>query len=792
MTPPAPPVDAHHRGRLLRKYLLLILSLVSAALLVSGGISIYFGYREASASLASLQKEKAIGAASRIEQYIRQVTQQVQYAALPQIDAGDMELRRIELIKLLRQAQEVTDIALIGADGRELIARVPAGHEHARLRQGPFRRTGVQAGPARPAVVWAGLLSQGDRTVHDPGGALGRGQLAGIVAELNLKFIWDVVSRIKIGERGKAYVVGRDGFLVADPDIGLVLRKTNMAALEHVRAAGDGAAGDEPAMLSHDLDGHRVLASVAVIEPLGWKVFVEQPVTEVYARLNSTIVWTGALLLAGLAASALAASALARSMVRPIRTLDEGARRIGAGELDQRIDVRTNDELEGLAEQFNRMSAQLRESYAGLERKVDERTAELSAALERQTATAGILKVISESPTDVQPVFEAIVTAGVPLFNGAAVAVCQPDGNLVQLRAIAEGDAGLASGFRARFPFPLTRDYMHSAAILEGRLVDVPDVEQAPAQFEAGAGNFLASGYRAVTVAPMVRGTQAIGAISVVRVQPGPLSERQLGLLTTFADQAVIAIENVRLFNETKDALEQQTATAEILRVISGSPTDVQPVFDAIVRSAQRLLGGKTVVLVMPQGSLLVAVAAASDGTDMGSAAAVKPWPLDHGSGAGACILDAQLIAVADTQEGRGSFPRMPDLAVALGYRSALFVPLLRDDRAIGALAVLRAATGEFGAKEIALARTFADQAVIAIENVRLFNETQGSARAADRDGRDAERDQQLGDRHRAGVRDDHGQLRPPVQRRLAVHAARRRRPAAAAGRAAQLRPPSC
>ena len=124
-------------------------------------------------------------------------------------------------------------------------------------------------------------------------------------------------------------------------------------------------------------------------------MFVEQPVSEVYARLNASILWTGALLLAGLAVSALAALRLARSMVRPIRTLDEGARRIGAGELDQQIVVRTGDELEALAEQFNRMSGQLRESYAGLERKVEERTAEVREALDYQTAISEVLRVIS-------------------------------------------------------------------------------------------------------------------------------------------------------------------------------------------------------------------------------------------------------------------------------------------------------------------------------------------------------------------------------------------------------------
>ncbi len=378
--PPAPAPAAHdaHRGKLFRKYLLLILSLVSAGLLVSGGISLYFNYRETSNALASLQQEKAVGAAARIEQYLRQLTQQLQYAALPQLDAGDVELRRIEFLKLLRQAPEVTDIALIDANGREVVAESRLGMSV--VGSGRDRSAEPAFTEPRRGQPWYGPVYFRKETEPYMTVAIRSGgeKSAVTVAELNLKFIWDVVSRIKIGDKGKAYVVDRNGYLVADPDIGLVLRKTNLAGLAHVQAASAPSGSAEPAMLSRDLAGTRVLAAVAPIEPLDWKVFVEQPVSEVFARLNASILWIGALLLAGLAASALAAGALARSMVRPIRTLDEGARRIGAGDLDQQIVIKTGDELEGLADQFNRMSGQLRESYAGLERKVEQRTAEVT------------------------------------------------------------------------------------------------------------------------------------------------------------------------------------------------------------------------------------------------------------------------------------------------------------------------------------------------------------------------------------------------------------------------------
>jgi GAF domain-containing protein len=191
---------------------------------------------------------------------------------------------------------------------------------------------------------------------------------------------------------------------------------------------------------------------------------------------------------------------------------------------------------------------------------------ETNDALERQTATSEILRVISSSPTDVQPVFEAIVQSGVRIFAGAAVAVALPDGDQVRMAAIADPDPVRRARWASVFPFPLSRDFMHGSAILDHTLIDVPDVLNPPDnRWAAGIANFANSGYRAVTITPMMRGDTAIGAVSLVRVAPGRLTEKHVALLKTFADQAVIAIENVRLFNETKESLEQQTAMTDIL-----------------------------------------------------------------------------------------------------------------------------------------------------------------------------------------------------------------------------------
>ena len=227
---------------------------------------------------------------------------------------------------------------------------------------------------------------------------------------------------------------------------------------------------------------------------------------------------------------------------------------------------------------------------------------ETKEALEQQTATAAILKVISESPTDTKPVFDAIVQSGLNLFPNAAVAVVLPEGSKMRMAAVATRLPAQAAAWRAGFQDPLSRDRMHGIAILDGRLVDVPDAEaEKDGPLGPGVRNFLAGGNRAITIMPMICDDTAIGAISVIRATPGSLSEKQLALLRTFAAQAVIAIENVRLFNETKEALERQTATAEILKVISSSPTDVQPVFDAIVDSCARLFDGLDVGLNIVQ-----------------------------------------------------------------------------------------------------------------------------------------------------------------------------------------------
>jgi len=718
------PVRAH-RGRLFRKYLILILTLVTIALLASGGISVYFSYQENKSGLASLQHEKALAAASRIEQYIRQISQQLAYASLPQVDASDVELRRIEFLKLLRQAPEVTDIAQLDAAGRETIAVSRLGMDV--VASGKDRSQEPAFRNAKRGQPWHGPVYFRKETEPYMTIAMRSGGDAGpvTVADVNLKFIWDVVSRIKIGEKGKAYVVDGNGFLIADPDIGLVLRKTDLSNLAHVKAATARQDPDELAMLSTDLVGTEVLTSVAAIETLDWKVFVEQPVAEVYKKLNASILRTGLLLLAGLVISAFGALALARGMVRPIRTLDEGARRIGAGDLDQKIEIHSGDELEGLADQFNRMTAQLRESYAGLERKVDERTAEMTEALEQQKASAEVLGVISSSISDTKPVFDKILQSCQRLFDGHMVGVglVGDDGRIHLAGSVG---ATAPERYQELFPLPVNRESGSGSAIIEQRVMHYPDTDASDVPVGVKRGG-QAIGFRSILFAPLLLEGRALGALWVGRTVQAPFSDKQIGMLKTFADQAVIAIENARLFNETKEALEQQTAISEILRVISSSPTDVQPVLEAIAERAARLCDASVASMYLTDGDVLRLLA--SKGPTPDSVQNVDALPINRESLSGRAVLERKTIQVPDLLAAGAEYPLSREIAERFGHRTVVVTPLFREGRPFGTILLRRQEVRPFSDQEIGLLRTFADQAVIAIENVRLFREIQDKSR---------------------------------------------------------------
>ena len=357
----------------------------------------------------------------------------------------------------------------------------------------------------------------------------------------------------------------------------------------------------------------------------------------------------------------------------------------------------------------------------------------LTEARHQQTATAEILQVISRSSTDLRPVFETIVANAVRLCGGRYGALYRFDGQLLHVGALFKATPELREQQARRYPTAPNRETLAGLAVQQRRTLQIHDVETDPDVPPAGveAGRIL--GYRSQISVPMLRDGVVLGCLNIARPEPGPFSDDQVALLQTFADQAVIAIENVRLFTELQTsnrelttALDTQTATSDILRVISRSQTDVQPVFDAIMGSAVRLLRGHSGVLTRVAGDQIV-LAALTSTDDAGDAAlrALYPrslqseWPAAH------AIRDRAPFNVADAHTD----PRVPEAlhasARVRGYRSSVAVPMLRHDEAVGAIAVTRRQAGGFTDDEIALLQTFADQAVIAIENARLLSELQ-------------------------------------------------------------------
>jgi GAF domain-containing protein len=359
-----------------------------------------------------------------------------------------------------------------------------------------------------------------------------------------------------------------------------------------------------------------------------------------------------------------------------------------------------------------------------------QRTDDLTESLEQQTATSEILVVISNSPTDTQPAFDAIVHSGLNLFPDAVVAISLPDRDLVKLAAIGGADEAGVEALRGRYPLALSHEFITSTAILDRREIDIADAQKPPKELTVGAQNLLAGGYRAMTVMPMMRGDETIGALNVVRRHAGPLSDKQRELLRTFANQAVIAIENTRLFNELRESLQQQTATADVLKVISSSPGELKPVFEAMLEKAVRICDANFGMLFRVANGAASAVA--MFGVPPAFAEFWQRGPQRPGprTAFGRMVETRQTVHVADVKlepayvEGEPVYVAAVDLG---GFRTVIAVPMLKDNEPIGLIGIYRQEVCPFTDKQIELVQNFAAQAVIAIENTRLLNELRES-----------------------------------------------------------------
>lgn len=552
------------RTRLFTKYVALFVAVVAIALLANGLFEVLFYYREHKASLIRVQHEQAEAAAAKISQFVKEIESQLGWTTQLPWSPGSIEQRRFDALRLLRQVPAITELAQVDSTGKE------------RLRVSRLAMDAIDSGidlssdPKFTEAV-ANKIYYGPvyfRRESEPYMTLalaGARKDAGVsIAEVNLKLIWDVVSQIKVGEHGHAYVVGPEGRLIAHPDISLVLRNTDMSRLEQVRAARAGG-GTMPGALQEatNIQGQKVLTASAPITPLGWTMFVELPVEEAYASLYDSLQRLAIVLLAASIFAVLAGIFLARRMVGPIQALRIGAERIGGGDFSQRISIRTGDELEGLANQFNDMGERLQESYAGLEHKVEQRTAELREALQQQTATADVLKVISRSTFDLQTVLDTLVGSAARLCDADEGTIFRPRDGAFYLAASCGLVAEQENKLRTFASVP-ERGSVVGRTLLECKTVHVPDVQADPEY--APSSERRRSNVRTMLGVPLLREGAPIGVFVLTRHVVRSFSEKQIELATTFADQALIAIENVRLFEEVQERTRELSRSLDDLR----------------------------------------------------------------------------------------------------------------------------------------------------------------------------------------------------------------------------------
>jgi two-component system, NtrC family, sensor kinase len=355
-------------------------------------------------------------------------------------------------------------------------------------------------------------------------------------------------------------------------------------------------------------------------------------------------------------------------------------------------------------------------SAGNLQRKLDAQTRQLNEALERENATAEVLRIISTSPGELNPVFQAILANATSLCEAKFANLFLCEGDAFRVVAMHNAPAVYAEE-RLRQPLRQGLDSGLSRCARTKQTVQIPDLLADPAAAPMLA-KFAAA--RTILAAPMLKESDVIGVIIIYRQEVRPFTDKQIELVQNFAKQAVIAIENTRLLNELRESLQQQTATADVLNVISQSAFDVQPVFETIIKNAAQLCQSVLSAVYRSDAELVHLVA--HDQFSPESVTAVRaayPVPITSDNVIAVAVREKRVVHIADVLVSGG----YTELQRTSGYRAILVVPIMRGDVAIGAIAVMQLQPRLFPETQVELLKTFASQAVIAIDNVRLFNE---------------------------------------------------------------------
>jgi signal transduction histidine kinase/DNA-binding response OmpR family regulator len=571
------------RRSLFWKYLVVILLLVGGVLVVSSLVELRFSHEEIKREIVALEHEKAIAAANQIGEFVTSIEHAVRGTLSPNADdavkvssggsrggtavsmaSAIAEQRQIEFVRLLRNLPAISEIRQLDSSGKERLYISRVGLDA--VNSGVEFSHAPEFSGARGGKTYYGPVYFRDGSEPHMRLAVAPAELPAevTVAEVNLRAIWDVISRVRVGRAGYAYVVDAQGQLIAHPDISKVLQRRDLSRTPQFEAARSSApsplADDRQFVVATGLQDEQVLAVHAALPQLGWMVFIERPVAETFAPLRTKIARSIAVFLLGLVLAVFASIVLARLMVAPIRRLREGAARVGKGELDHRIDIRTGDELEALAAEFNNAAARVQDSHRNLEQKVEARTQELARSVAELRALGDVVQAVNSS-LDLQQVLVTIITHAVQLTGareGTIYEYDEPTGVFEPRANYGASDTMIAALRESRIRIGDTT----VGKCAEARApVQLPDVE-------TGSGYrlrelLLSEGIRSVLAVPLLREERVVGALVIRRSEAGEFPQPVVALLQTLAAQSVLAIQNARLFREIQDKSEELAAASQ-------------------------------------------------------------------------------------------------------------------------------------------------------------------------------------------------------------------------------------
>lgn len=540
------------REGLFAKYVVSLVGLVVFVLAVNGAMETWISYRATKTQLTGGLEDKAQGAARRIEQSISELERQISWVTTASRDT--LEKRRADYGQLLHQVSVVNQLFQLNGEGREVLrvsrqSAITGGNADLSRDITDTVARGVSYSPAsfvdqRPVMSIS--------VAHS-------GFNAGVtVAEINLGFLSDFLSDAQVGKAAFAYVVDPRGRVLAasskGPDVGKDLSK-----LPQVAAAI--APGREPNMSGTDFNGHAVLSAASTVPKLGWSVLFEQPTAQALMPIRDQLVRIALLIGMGLMVAILAGTLLARRMIIPITALRDGAHRLGEGDFSHRIDVHTSDELEDLAGQFNRMAGQLQETYSNLEAKVEERTRDLAQSINELKVLEEVGRAVASS-LDLNAVLPTIAARAIEITHADAVLIYGFDAEMRRFNLVeAEGIDQSADGAHVSID---EGENILSDAATSGEPIAIADLDDAPEQPLRDAA--IEAGFHSVLVVPLLDQQGTLGALVVLRRASGEFGASIIGLMRTFANQAVLAMRNARLFTEVDHKSHALEAANETVR----------------------------------------------------------------------------------------------------------------------------------------------------------------------------------------------------------------------------------